>query len=87
MARWHFPRRNALMAQIAAATVLVEASATSGTRHQIEACIAFGRPVLAHASLLGRGIDWLDVPHSRGQVSAWQEPLDALRALPGLLAA
>ena len=87
MARWHFPRRNRLMAQIAGATVLVEASATSGTRHQVEACIALGRPLLAHSSLLGRGIEWLDVAHSRGQLSVWQEPLDALRALPSLYAA
>jgi DNA processing protein len=87
MARWHFPRRNRLMAQIAGATILVEAGPTSGTRHQVDACIALGRPLLVHVSLLGRGIDWLDVPHSRGLLSAWQEPLDALRELPSLHAA
>jgi DNA processing protein len=68
MARWHFPRRNRLMAQIAGATVLVEAGPTSGTRHQIDACIALGRPVLVRASLLGQGIDWLDAADSRGQL-------------------
>ena len=76
-ARWHFPRRNRLMAHIALATVLVEAGSTSGTRHQVEACIALGRPVLVHESLLGRDIDWLDVAHRRGQLHAWLKPLGA----------
>jgi predicted Rossmann fold nucleotide-binding protein DprA/Smf involved in DNA uptake len=87
MARGHFPRRNRLVAQIASATLLVEAGPTSGTRHQVDACIALGRPVLVRASLLGRGIDWLDAAHSRGRLSLWQEPLEALRLLPDLLAA
>ena len=87
MARGHFPRRNRLMAQIASATLLVEAGPTSGTRHQVDACVALGRPVLVRASLLGRGIDRLDVAHSRGRLSLWQEPRDALRSLPELFAA
>ena len=87
MARCHFPRRNRLMAQIAQATVLVEAGPTSGTRHQLEACIALGRSVLVRASLLGQGIDWLDTAHRRGQLQLWQAPPDALRSLPELLAA
>jgi DNA processing protein len=86
MARWHFPRRNRLMAQIASATLLVEAGATSGTRHQVDACLALGRPVLVHAALLGRGIGWLDAEHARGQVRPWQEPREALRWLPEPLA-
>jgi hypothetical protein len=75
------------MAQIATAALLVEAGPTSGTRHQIDACLALGRPVLVHAALLGRGIEWLDAAHSRGRLSLWQEPLEALRLLPDLLAA
>jgi predicted Rossmann fold nucleotide-binding protein DprA/Smf involved in DNA uptake len=87
MARWHFPRRNRLMARIASATLLVEAGPTSGTRHQVEACIALARPVLVRASLLAQAIDWLDAAHRRGQLVLWQEPREALRALPELFAA
>jgi DNA processing protein len=86
MARWHFPRRNRLMARIAGATVLVAASSTSGTRHQVDACIALGRPVLVHASLLGRGNDWLDAAHAQGQLRPWQDPREVLRLLPESLA-
>jgi DNA protecting protein DprA len=81
MAGWHFPRRNCLMARIAMATVLVEAAPKSGTRHQVDACISLGRPLVVHAALLGRGIDWLDVAHSRGQLQVWREPGEALRLL------
>jgi hypothetical protein len=37
---------------------------TSGTRHQVVACIALGRPLTVRASLLGQGVEWLDAPHS-----------------------
>jgi DNA processing protein len=76
--RWHFPRRNRLMAQIARATVLVEASATSGTRHQVVACASLGRPVFVHAPLL-EGVDWLNAPSVRRHVHAWREPGEAIR--------
>jgi hypothetical protein len=86
MARWHFPRRNRLMAQLAQ-TIRVEAGPTNGTRHHLDACIALGRPVLVRAALLGQGIDWLDAADRRRQLSPWQEPLDALRWRPEMLVA
>ncbi|MDE0669014.1 MAG: DNA-processing protein DprA [bacterium] len=44
-ARWSFPARNLTTSGLAMATVVVEASETSGARHQAEAAIAHGRPV------------------------------------------
>jgi hypothetical protein len=52
LAKWHFPKRNRLMARLARAMVLVEAGAASGTRHQVEECLSLGKPVFIHASLL-----------------------------------
>ena len=77
MAPWHFPRRNRLMAQLASTTVLVEASATSGTRHQVAACASLGRPVLVPATLLER-LEWLNTPSVRRYVRTWREPADVL---------
>ena len=77
MAPWHFPRRNRLMAQLASATVLVEASATSGTRYQVAACASLGRPVFAPAPLVER-LDWLNTPSVRRHVHTWREPADVL---------
>jgi DNA processing protein len=45
-ARENFPLRNALMSGISLATVVVEATHTSGTRTQIRAALKHGRPVL-----------------------------------------
>jgi DNA processing protein len=87
MARWHFPRRNRLMAQLSRATLLVEAGPTSGTRHQVDACVDLGRAVFAHTSLLHAGIDWLDRAHARGAVRPWSTPNEAIAALDRLLAA
>jgi DNA processing protein len=72
-ARWHFPARNRVMARLANAMVLVEASETSGTRHQVQECIALGRPVLVHRTLLDhRRIDWLTRMHRSGHVDTWE---------------
>jgi DNA processing protein len=73
-ARWHFPKRNRLMARLARAMVLVEAGPTSGTRHQVEECLSLGRPVFVRAALLEVGIDWLATAQRRGEVRAWSEP-------------
>jgi DNA processing protein len=80
-ARWHFPRRNRLMALLSHATILVEAGPTSGTRHQVDACVQLGRPVLAHASLLHAGIEWLDRALARGAVRPWSTPQEAIATL------
>jgi DNA processing protein len=74
MAPWHFPKRNRLMARLARAMVLVEAGATSGTRHQVTECLSLGRPVFVHASLLEAGIEWLNAAHARTGVGEWRDP-------------
>jgi DNA processing protein len=77
-APWHFPKRNRLMALLAQATILIEASASSGTRHQVAACASLGRPVFAPADLVDR-LDWLHAPSVRDHVHAWREPGDVAR--------
>lgn len=54
--RQNFPLRNALMSGLALATVVVEATQTSGARTQIRAALAHGRPVLLASELLRH--DW-----------------------------
>lgn len=43
--RYYFPERNELMAAVSDATVIVEASDTSGTLTQAKACLSQGRPL------------------------------------------
>jgi DNA processing protein len=50
--RRSFPMRNAVMSGLTLATVVVEASETSGSRLQGRLALAQGRPVLLHRSLL-----------------------------------
>jgi DNA processing protein len=73
-AKWHFPKRNRLMARMARAMVLVEAGATSGTRHQVEECLSLGKPVFIRAPLLNDGIDWLNAAYRRTGASEWRDP-------------
>ena len=47
-----FPIRNRLMAKLCQATVIVEATERSGTRHQAEACIRLERSLFLCASLV-----------------------------------
>jgi DNA processing protein len=49
---WHFLRRNRTMSGIAEATLVVEASETSGARSQALAALEHGRPVILPASLV-----------------------------------
>jgi DNA processing protein len=72
-AKWHFPKRNRLMARLARAMVLVEAGATSGTRHQVEECLSLGKPVFIRASLLSDGIEWLNAAYRRTGVGEWRD--------------
>jgi DNA processing protein len=69
-ARWHFPARNRVMARLARAMVLIEASETSGTRHQVQECITLGKPVLVHGRLVdARPVGWLVALARKGQVA------------------
>jgi DNA processing protein len=51
-----FPMRNGVMAGLSRATVIIEASATSGTRIQARVALAEGRPVLLLPAVLEQ--DW-----------------------------
>jgi len=50
--RWTFPQRNAVMSGFARASVIVEASHTSGARMQARLALEHGRPVFLLRSLL-----------------------------------
>jgi DNA processing protein len=50
--RWTFPQRNAVMSGFARATVVIEASRTSGARMQARLALEHGRPVFLLDSLL-----------------------------------
>jgi len=50
--RWTFPQRNVVMSGFARATVVVEASHTSGARMQARIALEHGRPVFLMRSLL-----------------------------------
>lgn len=51
-ARWSFPMRNVTMSGLAMATIVVEASATSGARQQARSALEHGRPVFLLRSLV-----------------------------------
>jgi DNA processing protein len=50
--RWTFPARNAVMSGFARATVIIEASDTSGARTQARLALEHGRPVFLLRSLM-----------------------------------
>jgi DNA processing protein len=52
--RQSFPLRNGVMSGLTQATVIVEASATSGTRAQARRALAHGRPVCLASKLLAQ---------------------------------
>jgi DNA processing protein len=57
--RLYFPERNELMAAISDATIIVEASDTSGTLTQARACLAQGRPLFILRSCFeNSGVSW-----------------------------
>jgi DNA processing protein len=49
----HFPARNRVMARLARATVVVEASDASGSLHQVAESVRAGRPVFVARSVAG----------------------------------
>ncbi len=57
--KYHFPQRNELMAGITQATVIVEASDTSGTLTQARACMKLGRPLfITERCYNSQGVSW-----------------------------
>lgn len=63
--RQSFPLRNATMSGLTLATVVVEASATSGARIQARRALAHGRPVFLHRQVMAE--EWAhDFAHKPG---------------------
>jgi DNA protecting protein DprA len=74
MGKWHFPRRNRVMARLARATILIEAGATSGTKHELEECIAARKPIFVYEPLLRERIEWLNDAYACGRMCEWRDP-------------
>jgi DNA processing protein len=70
-ARWHFPARNRVMARLSLATVLVDATEESGTRHQVGECVKLGRVVFARSGLV-ESLSWLRGAR-KGAVVGWTD--------------
>lgn len=67
--RGHFPQRNRTMALLSAATVVVAASAGSGTFYQAWESLRLGRDLLVMESLVSRGVpEVADLLNSGAQV-------------------
>lgn len=63
-----FPERNKIMAALSDATVIIEASDTSGTLHQAAECVRLGRALLVPRSLAESGLEWVGKFVKRGAV-------------------
>ena len=80
----NFPRRNELMAAISHMTIVVEASAKSGTRHQVAACLKLGRPVGFLSSLIALKIPWVEDALSSGLGFEVRTVQDVLSKINGM---
>jgi DNA processing protein len=67
-----FPMRNAVMSGLSLATVVVEATHTSGARLQARVALAHGRPVFLRRSLLAQG--WARDCAARPGAHVFQRP-------------
>jgi DNA processing protein len=74
-----FPLRNGVMSGMTLATVIVEASATSGTRVQARLALAQGRPVFLRDALLDQ--DWARELAGKPGVHSFREPEQITAAL------
>ena len=83
--RRSFPIRNAVMSGITLATVIVEASHTSGTRVQARFALAQGRPVFLRHTLLER--DWARELAVRPGVHVFRDPEEVSATVERLTAA
>ncbi len=80
--RRSFPMRNAVMSGISLATVVVEASHTSGSRMQARLALAHGRPVFLLESLLDQ--DWARECAARPGAHVVRRPSDVTTAVERL---
>jgi DNA processing protein len=82
--RWTFPQRNAVMSGVARATVVVEASHTSGARMQARLVLEHGRPVFLLRSLLEHA--WAQAYRDRPGVYIVDEGTEVVEHLERLYA-
>lgn len=83
--RRSFPMRNAVMSGVALATVVVEASETSGARMQARLALAQGKPVFLFADLIERQA-WAREYAARPGTQVIDEPQEITAALDRLTA-
>jgi DNA processing protein len=80
--RRYFPERNALMAALSSATIIVEASETSGTLTQARAALEQGRKLMILNSCFeNKDITWPHVYESRGAIRI-RDVADVIDHLP-----
>jgi DNA processing protein len=83
--RRHFPERNVTMAALSHATVIVEASETSGTHSQARACLANGKPLfILNSCFENKDIVWPAKYLEQGaiRIRETREILDHLTRIP-----
>lgn len=66
--KYYFPERNTVMAAISDATVIVEASETSGTLTQARACLEMGKKLFILNSCFESGLKWPDKYEKKGAI-------------------
>ncbi len=67
--RFYFPQRNVTMAAVSDATIIVEASDTSGTLTQARACMEMGRKLfILNSCFEKKGLKWPHTYHSKGAI-------------------
>ncbi len=81
--RSNFPKRNRLMAALCHLTVVVEASESSGTRHQVTTALELGREVAIPVSLANSGVRWVVDAVATGRVHVLHDLTDLTSFLPG----
>jgi DNA processing protein len=77
----NFPKRNALMAALTSTTVVIQASAQSGTRHQVKAAVRLSRKVGFMETLVDKNIPWVAEAIESGNGAIIETPRDLLRLL------
>lgn len=82
--RFFFPERNIVMSALSNATIIVEASDTSGSLHQARAAIQQGRKLFILDSCFKKGYKWPDAYVKRGahRVASGEEILRELKRKP-----
>lgn len=66
--RFYFPERNTLMAGISDATIIVEASDTSGTLTQAKSSLEMGKKLFILDSCFSKGLKWTENYEKKGAI-------------------